>query len=131
MALLGENMGSETLCWECANFAKCSWSRGVPVEGWDATKTKIISEEGEMCSFCVHSCPQFKEEEKRRKSVKEIGAIIGISKSTMFRYLERKKGRLKIRELLKIKGYKLHMYNDVCNDEGKEIRRYYLEKLGG
>lgn len=125
--------GKETICWGCQNFAKCSWARGVPVEGWDATPTKIRHcTNGNVeitSSYCVHSCPQFKADAKQRVSVKTIGDIVNKDKRTIFRYLADKKKRLYLRELLRDKGYILHICKDICDDYGNALRSYYLEKV--
>lgn len=54
-----------TICWNCAKACrKCPWSRNFePVDGWNATPTKVYSAEGVFIdSFIVHECPLFEEE---------------------------------------------------------------------
>lgn len=67
-----------TICWTCKNAVPdrdgevgCAWSRSfVPVEGWEATPTKIVliynDEHAEHRrgprtddSYIVHSCPEY------------------------------------------------------------------------
>lgn len=54
-----------TLCWDCKNY-NCSWiTRGKPVEGWKAKKTRVIAKEtkggaGALNSFVVSKCPEYK-----------------------------------------------------------------------
>lgn len=54
----------DTLCWSCKNACGgCSWSRDfTPVEGWNATPTKINSHRlGQIDSYIIHDCPEFEE----------------------------------------------------------------------
>ena len=62
------NFGTKyTLCWDCANACGgCSWSsrEAQPVDGWDATPTKVNmtinhNHPRYVDSYIVHSCPQF------------------------------------------------------------------------
>lgn len=51
----------DSLCWHCSRSedGSCSWSdRFVPVEGWDAQKSKRKSEAYKE-SYNVRGCPQF------------------------------------------------------------------------
>ena len=56
-----------TLCWECKKASGgCSWSKKfVPVEGWDATPTKVwvghTSAKPYIDSFHVNECPEFEQ----------------------------------------------------------------------
>lgn len=56
---------NETLCWRCQRATShCSWSRYyIPVEGWVAEPTTIRNPKGSIRSYCVISCPEFKEDE--------------------------------------------------------------------
>lgn len=60
-------MARETICWKCKKACgKCSWSsRLEPVEGWDATPTKVVdSASGRRIvtdTFKVNHCPEFVE----------------------------------------------------------------------
>lgn len=51
---------SKTLCWKCRNAVPtltdgCSWSLdGIPVDGWDAVKTRVIKD-----GYFVRACPQY------------------------------------------------------------------------
>lgn len=126
-------MEKETICWGCQNFSKCSWSKGVPVEGWDATPTKFIDKYGlsdpiEVNSFIVNSCPQFKADTKQRVSVSKIAKIINISPETIFRLSRNQCKRKYLRDLLKEKGYMLYIYEDICRT-GKCRNTYYLERV--
>lgn len=127
-------MEKETICWGCQNFSKCSWSKGVPVENWDATPTMVLNYDGKenlhiVESYCVNSCPQFKADAKQRTSVREIAKIIGKYIRTVFRYLASKEKTLYLRELLKQKGYKLHICKEIQDDTGNCLRTYYLERV--
>lgn len=52
---------NDTICWNCANYTKCSWHKTfTPVEGWVAEKTKIDIDGRPIESYCVKSCPMFK-----------------------------------------------------------------------
>ena len=116
----------ETICWDCQNYSRCSWARGIPVKGWKATPTKIKNvTDGRLRvvdSFLVEACPHFKADKKRRVLVKDIAVMLGMGERALYRFMQRK-GRGRLGELLKEKGYKLH----VCKDE--ELNLYYLEKL--
>ena len=122
-------MEKETICWGCQNYAKCSWSKGIPVENWDATPTEIIDVYGTeraprvVKSFCVHSCPQYLADRKQEVSVEDISKIIKISPRTFFRWIKSKKSKYKIKQKLKDKGYLLHIYRF----EGRS--QYSLEKV--
>lgn len=113
---------NETLCWQCENFSNCSWSRGVPVEDWDAEPTIIKQIDGHIThSFCVKSCPQFIASSKVLYSSDKIAEIIGIERRTFYRIPLKT-----VREKLKEKGYKLYVYH-----VNSRTREYYLEKIGG
>ena len=121
---------SDTLCWGCQNFSKCSWSRGVPIEGWDATPT-IINEihNGNVVntpSFCVHSCPQFVADKIRELRSEDVLEILGIKMTTFYTNMRMPKGREKILKELREKGYKLYK-----EELGIKLKRYYLENLNG
>lgn len=129
-------MKKETLCWGCQNFAKCSWARGVPVEGWDATPTKIVHcSKGEKViteSYIVNSCPQYKADKIQLANTRGIAEILNIDKRTVFRYLANKgkKANLKnLRKMLEKQGYILHIYKEVFDDTGYMQNHYYLEKI--
>ncbi len=128
-------MEKETLCWSCQNFSKCSWSRGVPVENWDATPTIIKDNSNnvikEIHSYCVHSCPQFEADLLQRVSTQEIAGVINKSRNTVFRCLKTRRETKRLREMLAAKGYKLYIYKEVCDDYGNAVTEYYLEKLRG
>lgn len=63
---LSPNTG-DTICWDCkkaTNGDLCPWAENfTPVEGWEATPTRIISaynpEGNGITSYCVHKCPLF------------------------------------------------------------------------
>lgn len=52
---------THTLCWDCGRAGACSWSRGIPVEGWTAEKHIINGTESErrVESFTVLDCPEY------------------------------------------------------------------------
>lgn len=121
-------MKKETLCWRCQNFSKCSWSRGVPVENWDAEPTVVQDYSSgvleEIHSYCVNSCPQFKSDVAgEQTTIEEMAKILGISARTLFRELKRSETRVK--KALEAKGYKLTIYKAYV------LKTYYLNKIGG
>lgn len=121
----------ETICWTCKNYAKCSWSRGVPVEGWDATPTicDILIRNGEperyIESFCVHSCPCYEDEDKMLLSAKELARFLGVGAATVYLRHKQPYGELLLQAMVEEKGYKL------CDISGKKIKKYYLKKMEG
>lgn len=117
----------ETLCWGCQNYARCSWADGVPVEGWDATPTKIYHSDGIIDSFFVHKCPLFKADVKREITAEGIGDIVGLSKAHVLRIVRTKGGRALLRAKLRKKGYKL--YIGKVPIEGGERREFCVEKI--
>lgn len=51
-----------TLCWDCSKAcAGCSWSQEfIPVEGWDATPTKLYTKNTALAdTYIVNACPLF------------------------------------------------------------------------
>lgn len=118
-------MRKETLCWECQNYSKCSWYNGKPVEGWEATPTKMrYVMRGKLYtvrSYCVHKCPLFVEDRLREVRVEDIAAMLHISTRTFYRL-----SRSDINARLKNLGYAMHIY-----DLHEEKPYYILEKLGG
>lgn len=121
-------MKKETLCWRCQNFSKCSWSRGVPVENWDAEPTVVQDwSDGvleEIHSYCVNSCPQFKSDiAGTQTNIVEMAKILDVSVRTLFRELARSEARVK--KAFEAKGYKLTIYKAYV------LKTYYLNKIGG
>ena len=121
-------MSKETLCWRCQNFSKCSWSRGKPVKGWDATPTIIKNWNGKGYdkteSFIVNSCPQFVcDVVGIRTSIEAMAEILGISERTVFRWVA--SNRASLLNKMKQKGYKLTIYKPNIKNY------YYLSKIGG
>ena len=119
---------NETICWSCENCTRCSWSKGVPVEGWEATPTKIINNtiNGEPLitnSFCVHKCPHFKDDKLQKVSIKKLGSIINRGAKSIYRLLEKKNGCAELKKLALERGYKLYIY------DGSMFKVYYVEKL--
>ena len=104
---------SETICWRCQNFSKCSWSKGKPVDGWKATKTIIKNNLGytidEVQSYCVHECPQFVEDELLEIRLIDIAEILGLKSMQTFRLARKRPNEIKARMLLK--GYEF-VYHD-------------------
>lgn len=76
----------ETLCWgcnKCTGF--CPWSQDfTPVDGWDATPTKIETEvPGEYIdSFLIHKCPLYEPDivGSKRISRNALIDLIGVTK---------------------------------------------------
>lgn len=117
----------ETICWDCQNYSRCSWSRGIPVKGWKATPTKFKDVCGGketviVNSFLVEDCPHFKPDKKRRVLFKDIAKIIGVGERKAYR-IKQRKGVGRIKDLLAEKGYKLRVY------KGEEKNQYYIEKI--
>lgn len=59
-----KNTVSNTLCWDCKKAtggADCPWANEFkPVEGWDATPTKMkMNGTRSVDSYDVHKCPLF------------------------------------------------------------------------
>lgn len=57
-----------TLCWKCKKATcKCSWSKNfIPVKGWKAEPTKVLSRNSARSdrtvdSYLVLECPEFVE----------------------------------------------------------------------
>lgn len=96
-----------TLCWSCQNFSKCSWSKGIPVDGWKATKTIIYNAYGNVYapieSYCVHECPQYVEDEILEIGLIDIAKILELSQMQALRLSRNRPKELKARMLLK--GY--------------------------
>lgn len=117
-----------TICWSCGNCTKCDWSKGIPMEGWEATPTKIKNispSTGKVYytdSFCVRKCPQFKED-VRKVTLFQISQIIKEPNYKMHDYIKSEKGLERLRIKLLEFGYKLHIYRL------KTKREYYVEKL--
>lgn len=127
--LKGGDMKKETLCWGCQNYAKCSWAKGVPVEGWDATPTTFIDKYGnaadngiiEVHSYIVNKCPQYIPDTIRKTTIKEIASLVGCYWRTIHRWFKDSEKSKKVIAALKDKGYLLRVY------DGDEA--YYLEKI--
>ena len=122
----GKKPEKETICWDCQNYSCCSWSRGKPVKGWKATPTiveNIISGYPHVVeSFLVEACPQFLQDKKRRILLKDVAVMLGMGERALYRFM-RRKGRDRLGELLKEKGYKLHVV------KGDEQNQYFIEKI--
>ena len=116
----------ETICWNCKNYSRCSWANGIPVKGWKATPTKIENIIGGYLyitdSFLVEACPQFKADDKRIASMKELAGIVGISERYIYTFIYNK-GYGALINKLKEKGYKLTVYKI------DKKHRCYLEKI--
>lgn len=117
----------ETICWKCRNCTRCSWADGIPVKGWEATPTVVRDSDGDYNSYFVHKCPQFEPDTKEEVAVREIAAILGCSKTTIFKTLKANGGKAWLCAKLKGKGYKL--YIGVVPTKSGEIREYILEKI--
>ena len=117
----------ETLCWDCQNYARCSWADGVPVEGWSATPTKIYHSDGIIDSFLVKTCPMFKADTKRAVTTQELGDMLGFSRTHVARMIRTRGGFLILRAKLREHGYKL--YSSIFPIEGGERRDFCIEKI--
>ena len=53
---------NEQLCWSCQNACGgCSWSKNlIPVVGWNATPILVKDEEGDIRTYKIVKCPQYK-----------------------------------------------------------------------
>lgn len=65
-ALKIKDLEDEHPCWSCANACGgCSWSENLtPVEGWDAIPIIVKDDEGDIRTYTIHSCPQYKAEDE-------------------------------------------------------------------
>lgn len=126
-------MKKETICWGCQNYNKCSWAKGTPVKGWEATPTVIVNDYGNRVekveSFCVHNCPEYLPDRKQKYTAEEIGNIIGLKKNSVVTYARDRQRRLHLRQMLKEKGFLLHIHKEINDDSGKIKRSYYLERV--
>lgn len=108
---------SVTICWECKNFWKCAWARGVPVKGWEADPITIRDQNIDVDSFIVKKCPHFISDNITKCTYAEIGHILGISISRVANLMRRSPNKLNW--LLKQRGWQVHQI-----DGG-----YWLEKI--
>lgn len=99
-----------TLCWNCQNFTKCSWSRGIPVKNWVAIPSR-------KNSYKVIDCPQFLEDKIWGVTKPELVDILEIAKSKLDKISE-----AKLANLLLQKGYKF-----CFRDSG--TKTYYIERI--
>lgn len=118
----------ETLCWGCSNYARCSWADGIPVKGWTATPTIVHDQYGDYGSYKVEKCPQFAADKKVEAKIQDIAALLGVSCTGVYRVLRKKNGVLRLRVMLREKGYKLYI-GKVPLRNGKEKREYCIEPL--
>lgn len=74
----------DTLCWTCKNATGgCSWSMdGIPVVGWDATKTYLASDN--CSSYVVHNCPSYSFD-KAEIPVSMVCKLLKINDRTFYR----------------------------------------------
>lgn len=100
-----------SLCWNCKRVygecAECSWVRNfTPVEGWNAKQDKD--------GYTVRSCPQFIVNDRIEISIQDVIKIVGISRSKLFRILEKKKSPMSYinRRYLKGRIFMLQRYRD-------------------
>lgn len=118
----------ETLCWQCANYSRCSWADGIPVKGWEATPTIVRDFDGDFSSFLVTKCPLFKEDTKKYVTREDIAKIVGKSSSVVAQALKTRGGIIFLRSWLKEKGYKLYMFDVPCKS-GRLRRRFVIDKI--
>lgn len=115
-----------TLCWSCKNCGLCSWCKdSVPIKDWDAIPTHFDKYD----SYIVVQCPQFNPKDKLPTTIEEISKIVSKSIRMVFRYLETRAKTFRLRELLREKGYTLHICKEI-DDEENSLRYFYLEKVG-
>lgn len=118
---------NETICWDCQNCTKCTWSRGVPVCGWEATPTKIAFGDKVIDSYCVLKCPFFKKTNTNRVTLNYLAKITGIPIRSICRYIYNDNAE-KLEELKKI--LKKKKYYLVIDDDLESTRKhYFLKKL--
>ena len=72
-----ENRARQSICWECSRSVgmdMCCWAEEEkPVEGWEAEKTIFHCNKCRQYeSYCVISCPLFKEDEQKKKDQKKM-----------------------------------------------------------
>lgn len=79
-------MKSDTICWECGN-TRCSWAKGIPVEGWTAEQCEYKLQTRKETSYIVYSCPEFKKEKKKIKANDALIEAIVKSIARDFKYL--------------------------------------------
>lgn len=55
------------LCWDCRKFCMgCSWSESkgnIPVAGWTAKETYLLSGGEKLQTYEIYDCPEFAEDE--------------------------------------------------------------------
>lgn len=113
----------ETLCWTCQNYSKCSWSKGIPVEGWKAKRVVRRYLYEKDVSYLVYKCPQYLEDEEKEISLKELSKLIGIEYHIASRRLIRTPNVLKL--IASTKGYELYIYDEL--DDGN--KKCYIKKI--
>lgn len=110
-------MKKETICWGCKNYAKCSWNKGIPVEGWDAEPTSFYDRyKGDtrlVRSYCVKACPMFEADDEieevypKKIRLAELAEIAGVAVRTAGRWTETKEGRARFQRYLRPYGLAL------------------------
>ncbi len=95
----------ETICWTCKNCTKCSWSKGIPVEGWKAEKTVVhVSKTCSYGSYLVKKCPEYIQDDKIKVTDSNLAKLLNITFNNF-----RNTSLAEIRRLLSEKGYKLYI----------------------
>lgn len=102
-----------SLCWNCSNFSKCEWSRGMAIDGWDADRVfvKSINNKGFMTYF-VKECPRYKQDKVIRISCKYLCKLLNKSEKYIKNAIHRHPNELD--EQLKKIGYQLRRYEGDC-----------------
>lgn len=110
----------KTLCWKCRNYANCNWSKGKPVDGWNAEKILIRNNDGlTVRSYRVKDCPDFVQDKVFYATCSSIASIIGENNVRTSHLLNRRRDI--IDKMLHKKGYRLRTFE---GDKG-----WYLETI--
>lgn len=118
----GERNEKSTICWKCQKACgNCSWSREFkPVEGWEATQTKVYSNvDSRVDSYIVHKCPEFKKDKPNafyRINGYDLADMLGVCRGTIYNLTDDE-----LMKLAKAQGVKL----EVIRVNKKKISRHY------
>lgn len=98
----------EQLCWSCKNATGgCSWSKSfIPVDGWEATPTLL---DDRVESFKINACPEYREEDVKLITFKELSNIVNINISTLL-------------------NMKLNKLKKTVNEQGFELLFFFDEE---
>ena len=102
-----------SLCWDCANFSKCTWSRGKAVDGWIAKKVMVKdSHFGDFKTYFVQECPHYEEDRIVKVSYANLAIILDEDEKYIQNAIHRHIDVLQTR--LAEKGYRLRRYEGNC-----------------